>query len=124
MDLFNFFHKPEPEPERRTPKIGSTLMPAWQASSLFVRFLDSRKVTGWTHTFSAVERAIASGDAAEALRLFDAVPMVNMGSFSDLIICGENGHRTSEPSLDNDIMWVLHLCLQEELQSLRSQFKE
>ena len=121
MGLFNFFHKPEPE--RRAPDIDRTLLPAWHAASLLVRFLESRKVTGWARTFSEVEQVIASGDAAEAIRLFDAVPMVNMGGFLDLFICRENGHRTLEPSLDNGMLMALHENLRGKIEALRGQMK-
>jgi len=121
MSLFNFFHRPKPE--RQTPDVDHSLLPAWRAASLLVRFLESRRVARWDRTFGAVERAIASGDIAEAVRLFDAVPMVNMGSFSDLVICRENGHRTSEPSLDNDMLMALHESLWDKLEALRGNRK-
>jgi hypothetical protein len=66
-----------------------------------------------------VERAIASSDASGAIRLFDAVPMANMGGFLDLYVCPENGHRTKEPSLDNGILMALHENLSQSIKRLR-----
>jgi hypothetical protein len=117
MGLFNFIRKSEPE--RRTPPVDRAYLPAWNAASLLTRFLESRRVAGWAETFGAVERALASGDAADAIRLFDGVPMAHMGGFLDLVICRENGHRTSEPGLDNGLLLVLHDNLKRELDVLR-----
>src|SRR5262245_4489392 len=117
MGLFNFFRRPEPKQQR--PDIDQALLPAWQAASLLAQFLESRKVTGWARTFGGVERAIASGNVAEAIRQLDAVPMANMGGFLDLIICRENGHRTSDPDLDYSILMALHENLQGKIEALR-----
>jgi hypothetical protein len=119
MRLLNWLSKPKLED--KTPDIDRSLLPAWHAASVLVRFLESRKERKWAATFGQIERALACGDPNEAIRLFEAVPMVNMGSFSDLLICRENGHRTTEPRLDNDILLALHSQLWDAIRALRGQ---
>jgi hypothetical protein len=92
---------------------------AKHAASLMVRFLQSRRERCWAEVFSKIESALAAGDEAQAFALFRDIPMVNMGSFTDLYICRENGHKTVDQELDNDLLPLLYGNLKESLTRLR-----
>ena len=120
MGLFSFRSKSEPKSEPRPPDIGITLMPAWHSASLLVDFLESRREQRWSRAFASVQQAIASGDAASAIRAFDALPMAGMGGLADFFLCQANGHRTSSPDLDNRILSALISNLTANLDQLRA----
>jgi hypothetical protein len=117
MGLFNLLWNSEPA--RPSPPADRKYLAAFTAAGLLTRFLESRRVTNWVPQFEAVERALANGEAAEAIRLFDSIPLAHMGGFLDVVICRQNGHRTSEPALDNGILLALHENLMNKIGTLR-----
>jgi hypothetical protein len=68
---------------------------------------------GWAAVFAEIENALAAKDEASAVQLFTSIPMVNMGGFLDLYLCRDNGHETSDPALDNDLVRFFHSTIRD-----------
>ncbi len=96
---------------------------AIDAVNALSEFMYSKGMDGWAKKYEVISKALEENNIQHAVSQEDYIPKGGMGGLTDLYICKENGHTTSDPEKDNALLLQYIGLVSQAFAQLRKQLK-